>query len=373
METKCVELELEKAMLPTERERRLVELYFSDDLTEDAIRTVTRGFSIDTEPHDYLLLLSCVGFSNGWNGFFPGMVPRLKGLHLQRQTHIALMIPWVMEQVKKLTDEGISVMFVEGMAMLAYYDIDHPRQMWDYDLMVHEEQFDRAVGILSCGCDVSVEMHPHFASIKNGGKERLLLHRRIFKTCPEKPDSVWERAVKIDFYGVQIYVPCGEDMFIYTLDDRSRGYFRNGFQTRMRWVADCCAMWKVGELNLSDIARRADELHIKDMVRFMLRVLVPWLPELIPQTDFDRCFPHTPEYDRLVATGWVFKELHARYTTEQNVTGFSRILLTFRLRMAHYHYVKADFNWQGSDISFIRHIKTAYHINSLSGFIDYFQ
>ena len=132
-----VEQQLEER-LPTAREKRLIDLSFGEEATDQAVRALTDGLDLDTANQNFLLMLSCLGFRNGWQGFPPEMIPRLKGVHRYHQASISVGIPWLVRQIRALTDGGIPVMLLKGVAMRAYYAPERPRIMYDYDLAVPE-------------------------------------------------------------------------------------------------------------------------------------------------------------------------------------------------------------------------------------------
>ena len=370
MNAEYVEQQLEKDSL-TAREKCLIALSFGGEATDEAFHTLTDGLDLDTANQNYLLMLSCIGFAKGWERFPAEMVPRLKGVHRYHQAHISMGIPWLVRQIRILTDEGIPVMLLKGTALLAYYAPVRPRLMYDYDFAVPEEQFDRALELLMNSGNTLDLKSMHSVSLK-GSRDKIDLHRWIFKCGNERFSDIWERAEMFHFHGVDVRVPAQEDMFIHLLDTQSRNYFRGEAPTRrLQWFYDCRDVWAYSEgLDLERLAARARELHTTLRVRMMLRLFMQRFPGLIDPEEFEQRFPRTPEYDRLLVDGVNFKNAYVRYQgygyNSQSAMTPVHIWRGLRVEMIYYRYLKPELQWIGPNMNFFRFIKARYSIDGFS-------
>ena len=372
MNAEYVERQLEKTSSLTTRENCLISLSFGKDVTDEAFHTLTDDLDLDTANQNYLLMLSCLGFAKGWERFPPEMVPRLKGLHRYHQAHISMGIPWLVRQIRRLTDEGIPVMLLKGVAVLAYYAPGRPRIMSDYDLAVPEEQFDRAVKLLLDSGNTLVHKSAHSTCLK-GSRDEIDLHRWIFKMHNERFSDIWEHAEMFHFHGVDVHVPAQEDMLIHLLETQSHNYFLLENSTRrMQWLYDCRDIWAYsGGLDLERLAARAGELHVMIRMRMMLRIFMQCFPGLIKPEEFERYFPRTPEYDKLLVNGEKSKNAYGRYRSygynEQSAMTPVHIWRGLRYEMIHYRYLKPELKWIDPNINFFRFVKIVYR---LDGFFD---
>lgn len=242
--------------------------------------------------------------------------------------------------------------------------------MADYDLAVPEEQFDRALALLLDSGNTLRMRTAHAASLM-GSRDEIDLHRWIFKWRKNQFHDIWEHAEKFRFYGVDVCVPTSEDMFIHLLDMRSRDYFRLEKPTRqLQWFGDCRDLWEHSRgVDLECLAVRAQELHVTARVRMMLRVFMQCFPELIEPEEFDRCFPRTPEYDKLLVNGEKFKNASGRYRSygydEQSAVTPIHIWRGLQFEFIHYRYLKPELQWAGPNINFFRFIKLVYGLDGL--------
>ena len=370
MNAEYVEQQLEKA-LPTGREKCLIGLSFGGKMTDEAFHTLTGGLDLDTTNQNYLLMLSSLGFAKGWERFPPEMVPRLKGVHRYHQTRISMGIPWLVRQIRVLTDAGIPVMLLKGVAMLAYYAPGRPRIMVDYDFAVPEERFDRAVKLLEDnGNTLGLKTAHSFALSEN--RNKIDLHRWIFKTHNEQFSDIWKRAVEFRFHGVDVRVPAPEDMFIHLLHSRSDECFKQENPTRrMQWLYDCRDLWECsGGFDLERLAVRAQEFHAADRMHLMLKLLMRCFPELIKPEEIEQYFPRTPEYDRLLVNGerlrntWI-KYRGYGYIGESAMTPVY-IFRWLRFDTIQYRYYKPELKWVDPRMNFFRFFKTVHSLDRFS-------
>lgn len=374
MNAEYVERQLEKASSLTAREKCLIALTFGGEMTDETFHTLTDSLDLDTANQNYLLMLSCLGFAKGWERFSPDMVPRLKGVHRYHQVNISMGIPWLVQQIRRLTDEGIPVMLLKGLAVKAYYAPDRPRIMNDYDFAVPEEQFERALELLLDNGNVLATKAEHSISL-NGNRYVIDLHRWVFKMHNEKFSDIWKRSETFHFHGVNVCVLAQEDMFIHLLDTRSRDYFLQANPTRrMQWLYDCRDIWAYSEgLDLERIAIRAKELHTTSRVRMMLRLFMQCFPELIKPEEFERCFPRTSDYDKLLVNGEKYINMVNKYLSygynDQNALTPIRIWRGLWFEMIRYIYAKPELKWINPNMNFLRFIKDTYDINGFSDLV----
>ena len=372
MNVEYVERQLENGVL-TAREKCLIGLSFGGEATDEAFHTLTDGLDLDTANQNYLLMLSCLGFTKGWDRFPPEMVPRLKGIHRYHQAHISMGIPWLVRQIRVLTDGGIPVMLLKGVAMLAHYSPDRPRIMYDYDFAVPEEQFGRAVELLVDNGNTLGLKTAHSFALRGNGHE-IDLHRWMFKTHNERSSDIWERAENFHFYGVDVCVPAPEDMFIHLLYTRSDECFKQENPTRrMQWLYDCRDLWTYsGGFALERLAARAQEFHAAARVRVTLKLFMRCFPELIEPEEFERYFPRTPEYDRLLADGDKNRNECVRYRgygyDERSAMTPVYIFRGLRFDMIQYRYYKPELKWVDPGMNFFRFIKIFHNLNGFSDF-----
>lgn len=102
-----------KQMLLTPGEQTLLDVLFGSEWTENAMHTLLDNFDIDHANQNYILMLSCLGYMKNWKYFPHEIIPRLKGVHRYYQVRNSMGIPWLVKQLRILSDAGIQIMLIK--------------------------------------------------------------------------------------------------------------------------------------------------------------------------------------------------------------------------------------------------------------------
>ena len=349
----------------TEREKILIRLLFETgkkegeegsfpektvpDL-EERIRSLTDHYDLDCPNMNYLLMLSVLGYRVGWKYFPEEIAPRLRGIHRYFQARNVLGIPWLVERLERLKEHGIPVMLIKGLALRYYYIPGVPRVMHDFDIAVPEDRFEEAMGLLRQG--IVEEKEPTLWSDtvvgKCAGKNvELDVHRRIFKRHAAPEEDIWKRALPLNFQGLEVLVPCREDMLIHILDSQARDIFRCLLsENRMKWLFDAGTLMLAegtGQ-DLDMIAARAAFLNTQYAVRLMLVLFAscrrddPYVRQLA-----DRIQPPSPGYVRwLKAQMQLRREWKLRDVYGYGIGGKAGPLRAFRTFRLFYREYRVD-------------------------------
>lgn len=326
------------------RERCLVALHLGRRMTAGDMALLTDRLDIDRCSQPELLLLSCIGYEQGWELFPAQIVPRLKGVHQYHQVHNTIRLPWLGEKIRALREAEIPVMLLKGLALRYHYSVGMPRIMGDYDIAVPEERYDEAIRLLASDGDAYLGKAPWLYHGQIAGKDRCLeVHSWIFKHHGERGTDIWKRAVSCDFLGQDVTVPCPVDMLLHLMDNRSRDVFENVYPERTPiFLCDCFRVIKAmpAGVDLNGLATRAETLHVTNSARMMLPLLADCFPELISQEDVARVFPETPAYRRWYAAGQKLRAASDRWHSYHYREGGSMTPLRF-VRMMARHYALA--------------------------------
>lgn len=343
----------------SDRERRLISLHLGQPMAEDDIRFLTEGLDIDRCGQPELLMLSCVGYEQGWEQFPGRMVPRLKGIHQYHQVHNTIRLPWLLGKIRALRREGIPVMLLKGLAMRFHYAEGIPRIMGDYDVAVPEACYDEAIRLLQREGETYLGNAPWLYHGQIAGRDRCLeVHSWIFKHHGELGTDIWERAIPCDFFGEDVTVLCPDDMLLHLMDNRARDMFENIFPERTAiFLCDCRRVIEAaGCFDLARLAARARELHTANSARRMLFLLADCFPDLLSRWDVDSVLPETAEYRRWLDAGVKLRRATDRWRSYRYQEGGAVTPLRL-VRMTARHYAlarmkKVEMNQMGYRYSF---------------------
>ena len=214
--TKLLTIEGFKGELITKPEEMMLNLVFSDNPTQEALNEFLEAWDIEIAGgHKALLLAYFMKMHPELN--YPEYVhPRLKGLlNYYRFQNMKLMSHFC-KICNCFKQNGINdILILKGGAM-KHLRPDLPRVMGDIDILVHEEDFEKAGKLaesMGYGADWqlhSIDLHP------KGTEEGLLdIHKYIdFGTgCQEElNNNLFKRATLQKVFNVDVLVPSCEDL-----------------------------------------------------------------------------------------------------------------------------------------------------------------
>lgn len=346
----------------TAREKRLMEVLFQGGATEQDISLFTEGLDVDTESSDYMLMLSYLGISNGWKWFPEEIIPRLKGLHRYYQARNVMGIKGLLAQLDLLLKAGIPVMLIKGMAIRYHYAVGVPRIMSDMDLLVPEEQFERAVSLL-CANGAERGLVTQYSIHILNGISSIDLHRWFFKHCKNGLKNVWERAIPIDFYGRRIYVPSPEDMFVHQLDTRARAIFVFEAEARrMRWLYDCKMIGMRGGFDWELVMQRIQEFSVENTTYFMLKAFSDCFPDMLSASVIEAAVTPTEDYEKWLRRGMRWRYCEQKIHEAEQKKRFFRYV-RFWVAVMYYDYREKEFSERtvhGVKLSVLQYVKESY-------------
>ena len=358
----------EKEWTLTSRERCLLSLLLGEKLKAKDMDLLMSGADIDLENQNWLLMLSRVGYMQGWDLFPKEIIPRLKGIHRYAQVHNTIRIPWLMDKIHTLRHANIPVMLIKGLALRFYYSAGMPRVMGDYDIAVPEESYEMAMTVLQGTDDVYKGTPNSYHGQVIGDGRRLEIHRWIFKHHGEKGTDIWERAVYFDLYGEKVCVPCPEDMFIHQMDNRCRDMFEDIFPNRkINWLYDCRRILDFSDMKMDvpSMVSRAKEFDVLYCMRRILLIFADTFPDIVDVGYIEKKIPLTPDYEMWLRKGHECQRISARLkinhsNTMTPVYVVKRAILKYRL----YRHLQSS--GATSCHSFYQFVKEDLHIVSIS-------
>ncbi len=190
---------------------------------------------------------------------------------------------------RQMNSEGIRVMLLKGAAFRARYSELAGRPQCDTDIMIEREQLERAEEILQMdGFQVDtkaftrqeyLEKHFNLRMVKN--QHAMELHWAMDNRCRNgATERTWQRAEKVSWGEVPVYLPSVEDQFVFSIVHITRHLFSHS----LRWFGDLVfemERWPGIHIRLDDIAQdwptkavaspllvaRALDLHVQENVQ----------------------------------------------------------------------------------------------------------
>jgi hypothetical protein len=201
-------------------DRLLLDLVFRQNPAQNELDEFFTRWDIEKEGAHKSMMLSYFMKAHPELTFSEYVKPRLQGLleyyrfyNVQRLAHFP-------ELGKALNRAGIPVLVFKGMAMKLLRP-ELPRVMEDIDFMVPKEKYAEAVHIAeSAGFEHALERDPeHSADLIHRDKKCLVdIHKfPNLKHGSNINTQLFARAKKINAYGVDMLIPCREDLVFIAL------------------------------------------------------------------------------------------------------------------------------------------------------------
>ncbi len=186
-----------------------------------------------------------------------------------------------------LREGAVSVLLLKGAALVAaHYGDPGLRPMADLDVMVKEEDAERAIAILrgrgyapAAPVDAAARATLHSAPFARPGAPPFDLHWRAFEL--EEDRAIWDSVVEVKYQGVTVRVPGPADQLLQACVSGSSW----DWDAPQRWVLDAMAVVRSSgdRLDWGALVARAVVLRlgagVRDSLRFLREEFAVEVPE----------------------------------------------------------------------------------------------
>jgi hypothetical protein len=217
-------------------------------------------------------------------------LPRLKGVYQFSWYRNQLLFADGAAVLGALEAAGVSTMLLRGAAMaVAYYGDAGVRPMNDVDVLVREDELDRArrvadaEGWRKVAGSEPFERREAAAVLRNGQGRVVRLHwqpSRNLSLPGVAWEPMWQRAVDVTFHHTTTRVPSPADHLVHACIDGARA---NSGST-LRWITDVSVLLgAVPDLDWDIVVSEARRHHVALLVGEALRYLVEALDVDVPR------------------------------------------------------------------------------------------
>ena len=213
-----------------EPDRILLDLVYKENPTQEDLDNCLNNYDIEVVGAHKALMLAYFMKMHPELKFSKYAEPRLKGLIQYFRFNNLKLISSFTKICRELNKHNINdIMILKGGAM-KHLRPEFPRVMGDVDILVREADYEKAVSIAqNMGYDIDQYVHSTDLHLKGSEEGLLDIHRYIYlKTGYEKPicNDFFNRASKQKVFGLDILVPCAEDMVFISLVNLNKNLIR---------------------------------------------------------------------------------------------------------------------------------------------------
>ena len=227
-------------------------------------------------------MLSRLGARFGWKNVPRELIPRLQGVRRRMVLKNASLMADALDLFRIFADHGIQVLAVKGGGLRFGLLPQIPQRMKDIDVMVPEARYHECIQ-LAVDAGYQVPGHAmHSADIRKNGESLVDLHYRMFKDNAQKNENtelILSHAIHIQKNGLELLVPCPEDMFIHIAVNALENFAAGSSKGPLSWLADCIDLSEKYPLDTEMILRHAEAYEVSTQFAIAVHLMQRFLPK----------------------------------------------------------------------------------------------
>ena len=257
----------------TDTDQELVRLYGLHG-TANADEAAAWFASVDFEQlrPECTCMAAVMGAENAYGDVPIRLQPRLKGLLRYHRMLNSGLYAAMCGMVRVYNRHGIDVLAMKGAAIKTGYRPDFVRPMWDVDILVRPEDYDRALKI-AYEEGYKGSWAPHSVDLKRSSTEAIDLHAVYMKDLLGRQGrSYWPECREICWNEARFFVPQRHALLLQLMVNAHNNFTRHdGRCMPLRWIMDIDALLPDAEESDWDkLIELAKQLKVEAQTSIML-------------------------------------------------------------------------------------------------------
>jgi hypothetical protein len=291
------------------------------------------------------------------------VMERLKGVYRYYLYKNEILMHRIGTLLAAFEDAGINTMVLKGAALIQlYYRESSLRPMLDADVLVHAQQAEQAMELLT-GLRWKSVRHSqpkmripivHSTPFEDGGGRQVDLHWHLFWECfnANDDDDYWENAIPIQIGGVQTLALNPTDQLLHTCWHGARW----NEVPPIRWIADAMAILgaSAAEIEWPSLLKKAQRHHIVMPVKDSLEYLKKTFDAPVPDTLL-----------KSLSAVRISKIERENYEVALNPMAPPTTTKILRLLYYDYRWLSSSTNSRFKSLAFARHLQAKWDIDRL--------
>jgi len=208
-----------------ESDINLMRFALNDTYSQEELDDLLKVWDLEVAGAQKALLLSYVMKAHPDLKFPDYFGPRLSGLINYYRFHNVKLMSNFKKICSEISNEGIEIVPIKGGAMKALRP-DYAREMGDIDILVPETDYSRAINIAKrLGYKLFKDIHSTDIHENETNDSVMDIHKWILITSGKGrkiTPQIFERASKHNVFGVDVLLPCNEDILFISMINFSR-------------------------------------------------------------------------------------------------------------------------------------------------------
>lgn len=265
----------------TATDQSLIRLYgMHGGVPADRIRAWFESICFEQLSPECVCMAAVMCAENDYRGVPDELQPRLKGILRYHRMLNSGLYAAMCAMVREYNRHGIEVLAMKGAAVKAGYRPDFVRPMWDVDILVRPEHYDRALEIArEQGYHGS--WAPHSVDLKRGSTEAIDLHCVYLKDLRSRKNrDYWPACRELHWNKADFFVPDRCALMLQLIVNAHNNFTTHlGSFFPLRWVMDIDALLYGEEpFDWDALVRLAKKLQLEAQVSVLLRAYDVVLP-----------------------------------------------------------------------------------------------
>lgn len=292
------------------------------------------------------------------------LMERLKGVYRYYLYKNEILMHRMGTLLAAFEDAGINTMVLKGAALIQlYYRESGLRPMLDADVLVHAQQAEQAMELLTRLEWKSVRHRQpkmsipilHSTPFEDGGGRQVDLHWHLFWECfnANDDDDYWENAIPIQIGGVETLALNPTDQLLHTCWHGARW----NEVPPIRWIADAMAILSgsAEEIDWASLLKKAQKHRIVMPVKDSLEYLKKTFDAPVPDTLL-----------KSLSAVRISKIERENYEVSLNPVAPPTTTKILRLLYYDYRWLSSSTNSRFKSLAFARHLQAKFDIERLS-------
>lgn len=257
----------------TDTDKELIRLYgLHGAATPGEISAWFASVNFEALAPECVCMAAVMGAENAYRGVPDALQPRLKGILRYHRMLNSGLYAAMCGMIRAYNKHGIDVLALKGAAIKTGYRADFVRPMWDVDILVHPEDYDRALEIAQ-EQGYRGSWAPHSTDLKRGSTEAIDLHSVYLKDLRSRKNrDYWPACREVFWNEARFFVPERCALLLQLIVNAHNNFTTHlGFFFPLRWVMDIDALLYGEEsFDWDKLIRLAKDLQLEAQVAIVL-------------------------------------------------------------------------------------------------------
>lgn len=253
----------------TDTDRELIRLYgLHGSAGADEVRSWFASVNFEELPPECVCMAAVMCAESGYEGAPEQLHPRLKGILRYHRMLNSGLYAAMCAMVREYNKQNIDVLALKGAAIKTGYRPNFVRPMWDVDILVRPQDYDRALEIAQ-EQGYRGSWAPHSIDLHRGSMESIDLHCVYLRDLgSRKSRDYWPQCRQIYWNDATFFVPEQHALLLQLMVNAHTNFAQHrGFSAPLRWVMDMDALlWNCDDIDWDKLIALAKQLELEAQV-----------------------------------------------------------------------------------------------------------